>query len=168
MGNIINPSPGDLIDRQTILQVKLDHCAPQGEGGYAPVSDQIVEQSTKKAVSRTTLLDKKQIDIQPFLIEHEAIQQRLQLDWYSKLDGSKYADVVDKLIETLKNINSELWTLEDQARVLRAAPDRKSDTVVRRKAETLDAITVANDLRMDTVKKINALWDIYVQEKLYI
>lgn len=167
MGNIITLSPGDLVDRQTILQLKLSHAGIESDTGYAPVSQQILEQSTSKAVNRTVLLDKSKIDIQPFLVEHEAIQSRLELDWFPKLD-EKNGSIFDKLMEDLKSINSELWRLEDQARVLRSAPDKFLDTVTRRKAETLDAITYHNEQRANLVRKINTLWNIDVPEKMYV
>jgi len=51
--------------------------------------------------------------------------------------------------------------------VLRLAPDKQNGTVIIRKAETLDAITLNNDLRAELVRKINALWRIDTQEKMY-
>jgi len=166
MGNILNPSPGDLVDRQTILEVKLNHCGVEGNTGLQPVSAELMEQSPQKSVSRTKLLEKTDVDIQPVIREHEAIQQKLELDWFTKLmpdDGDKF----DKMMSELSNVNAELWKLEDQARVLRLAPDKQNGTVIIRKAETLDAITLNNDLRAELVRKINALWRIDTQEKMY-
>jgi hypothetical protein len=167
MGNIINPTPGDLVDRQTILQVKLSHCGIEGNTGYAPVSEQLQEASTKRVLSRTLVKDKTKIDIQPILIEHEAIMQKLELDWLPRISAETE---FDSLFEKLLNVNKNLWEWEDQARILRAAPPTpllNRELVFQRKAEALDAITEGNELRAMLVKKINALWDIEVQEKMY-
>lgn len=168
MGNILNPSPGDLVDRQTILQIKIEHCGVEGHG-HAPTSVEMLEQSPEKSVSRTTVSELTEVDIQPFLIEHEGIQKRLEMDWFPKLE-SVQGDEFDKLMQQLDHFNKELWKLEDQARVLRAAPRDKvyQSTVVQRKADTLDAITSANDARAGLVKAINALWRINIQEKQYV
>lgn len=167
MGNIINPSPGDLVDRQTILQIKIEHCGTEG-GGLQPVSVEMLEQSPQKSVTRTTMLEKSKINIQPFLIEHEAIQRKLEMDWFPKIND-KQGDEFELLMEQLRHMNSELWNLEDQARVLRAAPRNEvyKSTVIERKANTLDAISTANDARIALIASINALWGIEVQEKIY-
>jgi hypothetical protein len=168
MGNILNPSPGDLVDRQTILQIKIEHCGIEGQG-HAPTSVEILEQTAQKSVTRTKVSDLTEVNIQPFLIEHEAIQQRLELDWFSKLTP-KQGDEFEELMGQLRHYNSELWKLEDQARVLRAAPRDEvyRQTIVVRKANTLDAITTANDTRAALVKAINKLWGIEIVEKLYV
>src|SRR5208337_1010130 len=121
MGNILNPSPGDLADRQTILQIKIEHCGVESDTGLAPKSDELIVLSPEKSVLRTVITDKTEIDIQPFVVEHEGIQSKLQLDWFSKLTeagGAKF----DKLLEQLRGVNQRLWNLEDQARILREAP----------------------------------------------
>jgi hypothetical protein len=173
MGNIITPTPGDLTDRQTILEVKLEHLGVEGDTGYALKSQRITswdvekkEGVLQKSTSRTVLLDKTEINIQPFLLEHESIQEHLERDWFTKITPEQ-GIVYDTLHKKIHAVNLALWTLEDQARVLRIAPEKMSETVLCRKAETLDAITQNNDLRADLVKQINSLWDINVQEKVY-
>jgi len=166
MGNIINPSPGDLVDRQTILLVKLEHCGVEGDTGLQPVSSEVMEVSKEKTVARTVLMEKTEINIQPFILEANAIQEKLHLYWFYKL-SDKQGEEFNTLFAKLKATNAGLWKLEDQARVLRMAPDKQSDTILHRKAETLDAITFNNDQRADLVRKINSLWNIDIQEKLY-
>jgi|ERR1700722_922681 len=166
MGNILNPAPGDLADHQTILQIKLEHCGSEGNTGHQPVSEEVTA-TEGSVLTRTKLLEKTAINIQPFLIEQEAIQTRLEMDWFPKLSSPDKGDQFDSFLDDLKNVNGELWKLEDQARVLRAAPEKFRETVLKRKSETLDAITYNNDLRATLVKKINALWNIDIQEKLY-
>jgi hypothetical protein len=171
MGNILNPSPGDLADRQTILQVKLEHCGTEGNTGHQPVSQEVssyTDGTDTMVLTRSKLLEKTQFDIQPTHIEHEAIQAKLERDWFPKLATPDKGDEFDKLLEQLKNTNKALWALEDQARVLRHAPEKHLETVLKRKAETLDAITSENDRRAILVKQINALWGIQVQEKVYV
>jgi hypothetical protein len=166
MGNILNPSPGDLVDRQTILQIKLEHCDKDTNTGHRPTAEQAVEQSPDKLVSRTKMLGKSKINVQPFIIENNAIQDRLMMDWLSKLNPVE-GDQYDSFFDQLKEVNSDLWDYEDQARVYRSAPASSTQLVIRRKAELLDNITTANDKRAELVKKINKLWGIELLEKLY-
>lgn len=166
MGNIINPTPGDLVDRQTILQIKIAKCGVVSDTGIQPVSQEITSFSSEAAMSRTKLLEKTEVNIQPLVIEHEAIQQKLERDFFPKLDAFG-ASAFDPLLEKLLNINKTLWKLEDQARVLRSAPDKQLQTVLERKAECLDVISTSNDMRLGVVKQINALWGIQSEEKIY-
>lgn len=166
MGNIITPTPGDLVDRQTILQLKLEHCGITADSGYAPQSVEMREHSTSRTIVRTKLLEKTTIDIQPLLLENEAIQRKLEKEWFPELTV-KEAQQFDELFPKLQTVNGELWKLEDQARIFRAAPEKFLDTVLRRKAELLDAITMSNDYRIELVGKINALWKIQAEEKIY-
>lgn len=176
MGNIIAPSPGDLVDRQTILQTKIARCGIESDTGNPQTSQIYVDDNYQlprgKDVVGRTILDKEsmsKIDIQPFMLEHEAIQQRLELDWFPKLSVKQVTEgVYDKLLEELRAVNEQLWNLEDQARTLRSAPNRIfSDEVSRRAAQCLFEITRLNDKRADLVKQVNALWGIAVQEKVY-
>lgn len=164
--NILSPTPGDLADRQTIVQLKISHAAPEGDTGYSPVSNEILEQNTKKAVSRTVMLEKSAIDIQPWMLENEAIQERFKLDWFTKISEGQ-GDQFDILLNRLRDVNSELWKLEDQARTLRHAPDKHNPIVIQRKADTLDAITTNNESRYAIISQIDALWGINVKEKIY-
>jgi hypothetical protein len=166
MGNIITPTPGDLVDRQTILEIKLEHLGVEGDTGYAPKSVELLEQSPEKSVARTVLLDKTEIDVQPTLFEHAAIQERLERDWFHKLTPEQ-GEIYDNFNQRLRSVNKELWKLEDQIRVYRKAPDVDSPLILRRVKDTAFAIVVNNDLRANYVQQINTLWDIRIQEKIY-
>ena len=167
MGNIINPTPGDLVDRQTILQIKLARCGMSGDTGMQPVSQEVTSFSPEKTTTRTKLLDKTEIDLQPMIIEHCAIQEKLMRDWFPKILGSVGEQQFDPLLEKLLRINKELWKLEDQARILKLSPDKHTQTIYQRKADCLDGITLNNDMRIEIVKQINVLWDIQSEEKIY-
>jgi hypothetical protein len=166
MGNIITLSPGDLVDRQTILEVKLEHLGVEGDTGYTPKSIELLEQTPQKSVARTVLMDKTEVDVQPVLIEHEAIQERLERDWFPKLTSEQGA-TFDEFNQRLRSVNKELWKLEDQIRIYRKAPDLDSPIILRRVKDTAFAIVVNNDLRANYVQQINTLWGIEVQEKIY-
>lgn len=163
MGNIVVLTPGDLVDRQTILQIKLSKLGADSNNGTQ--ADEVIEMNSQRAISRSVLTHKG-VDIQPLLLEHEAIQQKLELDWFPKLAPDNEG-VFDGLMETLKNVNQELWKFEDQARILRHAPDKFLETVLRRKADVLDGITMNNDIRIGTVAQINALWNLQSEVKVY-
>lgn len=173
MGNIINLSPGDLVDRQTILELKIEHCGTEGNTGHQPVSEETFSVSPQETITRTKLLEKTEVNIQPMIIEHEAIQKRLEMDWFPKI-STAVGEQFDKLYQQLRQTNKEMWQLENQARILRAAPKRvvaklldNMDTVVLRKSECLDAISTTNDTRISLVKQINALWNIESEAKIY-
>jgi hypothetical protein len=163
---IINPYPGDLVDRQTILEVKLEHLGVDGDTGYAPKSTDLIEQSPEKSVARTVLLDKTEVDVQPVLLEHAAIQEHLERLWFIKLTPEK-GEAFDELHRKIRFVNAELWKLEDQIRVYRKAPDQNDHNILKRVQQTAYAIVVNNDLRADLVRQINRLWGIITLEKIY-
>lgn len=165
MGNILNPSPGDLADRQTILEVKLAHCGVASDTGYAPSSQELMEQSNKKSVART-VIEKTEINIEPFLQEHAGIQERLTLDWFSKINDTTGAKF-DALIAELKIVHERLFDVEDQSRTYLHAPAKDTLLVQRRLAELRNSTTTLNDKRALLIKQINALWELEIVEKLY-
>ena len=172
---MLKPSPGEAADRQTILHLKLDHADTQSPTDEFELATQDVDAKpvvkdgkTLGAVGRTVNKGASKIDVQPFLWEHEELQQYLEKTYFVNYPDAGKA--YDKLFDELKEINSRLWNLEDEARTLRqlkisVAPF--DNAAVYRAAVVLCEITQANDERAETVKKINALFGISQQEKMY-
>ena len=159
---LLHPDPGELADRQSILNLKMK---------YASMAvDEAVTSETLDGTrfARTTMKNATKINIQPFHSEHEAIQKYLETNWFPNIAAfTERQDKYDATFAQLTEVNEQLWKLEDQARVLRSAPDKHQDEVVQRKAEVLDLITELNDKRAEFVKQINMIWNINTQEKLH-
>ncbi len=159
---LLKPDPGELADRQTILELKIEHLdkeivdAEPVVKGRGPIIRTVVEGGDKK------------VGAHHFFDELEMIQKHLRQNWIPDLQMIPgKVEEYDKLYDELTEINSDLWSLEDQARILRSAPDKSYNAVLSRKSEILDAITAQNDKRSEIVKKINALWNITSEEKMY-
>lgn len=136
MSRMLNPSPGEVADRQTILQLKIQH------------------------VSSQTLPRK----MQHFTQEHGRLQEYLEDKWFPHLPTELRA-IYDQLCSRLATINKDLWECEDRARALRAATKNRQS--MHQAGELLFEITRLNDDRAEAVKKINELFGINLQEKIY-
>jgi hypothetical protein len=98
MSRMLNPSPGEVADRQTILQLKIQH-------------------GTSHTSTPT---------VQHFAQEHDHLQEYLEDKWFPQLATELRASY-DQLYSRLATINKNLWECEDQARALRdAANNRQS------------------------------------------
>jgi|SRR5580765_4185846 len=161
---LIQPNPGECVDRQTILELKIKYGG--GRPDRATVSDEVVELTPEKGVTRTIMKDPSPVNVQPFIDENEQIQQYLERGWFTDIGpetGKKY----DALYEELGELNHQIWKLMDQAKTLRDAPDRAQQTANARAAEVLYAIVDSNEKRAVMVSKINALFSVQVQEKIF-
>jgi hypothetical protein len=161
--SLIKPKPGDLVDRQSILELKIAHVESQKDFDNEP--EQVVAHG---AVARTVVSNPTKINVHPFVDELELIVSYLKKNWIPDilLDEDK-VHAYDAHYEALKEVNAQLWDLEDKARTLRDAPDNFQEEACRRAAEVLFSITSLNDKRADIVRRINKLWSIDLQEKLY-
>ena len=155
---MLKPDPGELVDRQTILELKIKH-ADSGETETA-ADEKEVEGG---AVARTVVKGNSKVDIQPFLWENEEIQRYMEKNWFP--DFPHIGEEYDELFDSLAEVNGRLWDLEDEARALRAAT--KNPATMNRAGIVLFEITEENDKRAELVKKINALFNIHSQEKMY-
>jgi hypothetical protein len=162
---MLRPSPGEVVDRQTILELKAQY--GQSLDQQKTIEKVIVEED-KKRIGTTVLQGASKINLKPFLDEHEALQKYLEKDWFPMIATSedKQKDF-DSLYEQLSETNHDLWKLEDQARILVSAPDKYTDIANRRAAEVLFTINASNDRRAELVKKINAIWGMNTIEKLH-
>jgi hypothetical protein len=161
---LISPTPGECADRQTILELKVKY----GGGKQEPIlkSDELVEDSDTRATGRTVLRDASKVNIQPFIDENEQIQRYLEKAWFPSV-GAEQGDEYDGLYEQLAELNEQLWKLIDQAHILRDAPDKMQEQANQRAAEVLFAQTDLNDKRAELVRKINGLFEVRVQEKIF-
>lgn len=167
---LLKPNPGELVDRQTILELKIEHANVEIED--EPKSDIPLPETARggsKLLKNRVIVNKGALGtrVHLFFDELELISNRLIESWVSGLTTQEQVDSYDALYEQLSEVNSQLWDLEDSARVLRAAPDKFQEQATLRAAEVLFAITDLNDKRATIVKSINELWGIMSQEKSY-
>jgi hypothetical protein len=162
---LFNPQPGEMVDRQTILTLKIEHV--QGQKDF----DNDEKAVKGGVVARTVVSNPTKINVHPFVDELELIRKHLSENWIPGIsidDGKVIA--YDQFYDDLYDVNAQLWDLEDKARVLRDAPDKiviEESELFKIGYETLGKINTLNDKRAELVKKINELWNIQSQEKLY-
>ena len=170
MPRLVNPDPGECVDRQTILQLKAKY-------GQSLDEQKIVNQTLKgtpdpsvkeDTVSRTVFKGASKINIQPYLDEHEAIQKHLEKNFFPLIvtDKDKQSSF-DHLYDELLEVNGDLWKLEDQVRIYLEAPTGVEHTADIRLLEVYKTITRLNNKRALTVKEVNAIWGINSREKQY-
>ena len=158
---LIKPSPGELADRQTILEIKIEHVDRE-------VVDKEPDLRQKGPVVRTVVMGDTKVQVHHFFYELELIQNHLKQDWIPDiLNKPGMVEKYDELYDELTDINSALWDLQDEARILRNAPDKFKEAACKRAAEVLFAIDTANEKRAELVKSINELWGLEHQEKVY-
>jgi len=164
---MLKPSPGELADRQSILELKIEHVDKE-------IVDVVVKEpiaGDRSGVTRTIVEggDKK-LGTHHFFDELELIQNCLRQNWMPDImtaaDPTKVNEY-DHFFDDLTEVNSNLWKLQDQIRILRLAPDKFEEIACRRAAEVAYAIDELNEKRAELVKSINALWSINAQEKIY-
>lgn len=138
---LMQPNPGECVDRQTILQLKIKHGAERG------------------------------MNTLQFMNEHEQIQKYLQDNFFLLVKQKKNIEEnFDGLLHRLLTINSSLWECEDKVREFKAI-HRDIDGLTLEQARqilyTYYTITQTNDERAKLVKDINKLFGISSVEKLH-
>lgn len=133
---LLNPNPGECVDRQTILELKI-----------------------------TAAVEKK-IWAKPWGDECNAIQDYLEKNWLMIAPKTLQHDY-DSLYKELKRINGELWKLEDEIRELAKKELTWANGEKDRVVEIALLIPKLNDERAEAVRKLNALFTISSQEKIY-
>jgi hypothetical protein len=164
--SIIRPKPGELVDRQTILELKLVHC----DTGVMERQPEMRPKAMLKAVTRQVLEgDKtKHRNALAFMDEYELVQDYLIKYYIPDIATSdQIVSKYDSLYDQLSDINGKIWELEDEARILRDAPDRFAVQASKRAAEVLFSINDLNDKRSEIIHQIDLLWNIDHQEKMY-
>lgn len=173
---LLKPLPGDLADRQTILELKINH-------SNAEIEDEVIDpfavsntgygnrvtDSVKTVAIARTLVNKGASNVAPFMDELELIRREIERHWVTDLITRNKVEEYDKLYDQLEQANSQLWDLEDKIRALRSAPDRVNKTIewLTLVADTSMLITDTNDKRSEIIKSINLLWNYSTQEKMY-
>lgn len=108
----------------------------------------------------------KHVNIKPFQDEHIELQTYLQLHWFiqfAPVDDPKGIKF-DVLTTELQEVNNNLWKLEDEIR-LRA---KQTPIDKERLLEIALLVPKLNDQRSDLVQKINKLFFVAEQEKIYL
>jgi|SRR5580692_10274674 hypothetical protein len=157
---LLKPLPGDLADRQTIVELKVNHCNAEFD------QDQAQPQGKMLGMTRT-LVNKNSVNAAPFLDELEMLRNELSKKWVPSLVSLNRVEAYDKLYDQLAETNGELWELEDKIRALKAAPYQKEQPWLIRVMETAFDIVTQNDKRSELIKAINKLWNYNTQEKMY-
>lgn len=164
---LVKTDPGQYVDRQTILELKIDYADIEFKGDVEPDNTSGILSGNYR-YARQIVHNPNKINVGPFFDELELIRAKLLKFWIPDISNSETRIMeYDRLYDALKDTNGELWDLENKARVLRAAPDRLQTEAAKQAAEVLFAINDLNDKRSELVKKINALWNIGGQEKFY-
>jgi hypothetical protein len=159
---LLKPSPGELADRQTILKLKMEYGSATADDTTG--ADTITRED--RVVTRTIMRAPSRINIQPFIDEHIQLQDHFEAVWEPRLtpqQGEEYTRLVLELAE----LNHQIWKLTDQAHILREAPDRMQEQAAARAAEVLFTTIDLNQKRAETVREINELFKIRVQEKIF-
>lgn len=160
---LLKPDPGELVDRQTILELKIAHIESQKDHDNEP--ERTVPHG---AIARTVVSNPSKLNVHPFADELDLVRDYLTKNFIPDIAPfDDKSNAYDALYDELKEVNSQLWDLEDKARVLRDAPDNFAEAACRRAAEVLFAINTLNDRRAELVKQINGLWGKQTQEKMY-
>lgn len=159
---LLKPNPGECADRQTILELKIKY--GMGVGDTKTTAE--VVKTQVGMLSRTTVETPVGVNVQPFIDENEQIQQYLEKNWFPDLKEHQGPEF-DRIYEELQELNHQVWKLTDQSHTLKEAPDRMQEQANRRAAEVLFQITELNDKRAELVRKINELWSVRVQEKIF-
>lgn len=163
---LFKTDPGQLVDRQTILELKIEHSNVE----FEPEKTDIISDKRGSRVLQRTVVNKNALGtkIHLFFDELELIQKALLEKWIPDIYNSDdKVKSYDELYEQLSEVNSQLWDLEDQIRILRDAPDKFEELAAKRAAEVAFAIADLNDKRAGIVKQFNSLWNVNTEEKQY-
>jgi hypothetical protein len=158
MSRMLNPSPGEIADRQTILILKIRH-------GEVKERQSALVSKPGNGLSRPTAKGISASKVQHFVDENEQLQKHLDANWFSSVPTA-VKQTYHELFAELATTNGQLWKREDEARTLRL--ETRNATVMCRAGELMFEITLLNDKRAEFVQQINELFGITVQEKVYV
>src|ERR1035437_8917118 len=117
MPRMLSPDPGEMVDRQGILELKIYNSDTE------PIGTD--KKQVKKGQIERTLVDKASLNSKQhiYLDEIEMIRAKLISNWIPDIaDKPDKVEAYDKLYEELSEVNAQLWELEDQVRVYLDAP----------------------------------------------
>ena len=148
---MLQPSPGEAVDRQTILSLKMHHGAKKG------------------------------MNVKAFVDENNELQRYLEQNFFL-IAPKALQDPYDRAFNALKEVNRQLWDLEDEIRNLKiefGGGGLSAQEMARvisgqihlpaslRIIEISLLIPELNDRRAKLVQEINRLFGIYSQEKVF-
>lgn len=139
MTRLLEPDLGEVLDRLAILQLKLDH----GMGRNVPTAAWEEEQ--------------RQLD--------DYLQKKIQA-WQSVATGFAQEEF-GKANAELVVVNGKLWAAEDEIRTY-CKTEQLTDDECRDLATLAMRIADLNDVRCNLVQKINRLFGVETQEKIYV
>jgi len=102
-----------------------------------------------------------------FADEHRALQDYLEEHWFPSIKHNQRKEFVLHS-RALAKVNRALWDLEDEIRRLRSLSAGGRERASKHIVSIAFAIPELNDDRARLVEKINALFDVIAQEKLYL
>jgi hypothetical protein len=143
---LMHPSPGEIMDRWTILELKIKAADKQGKDPSRFLAEKAVLDEALK--NWKGILEENFIDI-------DGYEQRLY--------------EIGQQVNALTAVNSLLWDAEDRVRALPEIDDIESEDQVEALAILCKDIARLNDDRADLVKKISELYGEKeeVHEKIY-
>lgn len=140
---LLDPDVGEIIDRESILQLKIDAGMKKG------VSTQNWEEELR------------QLDM--------FMQKKIQ-DWQRTATGFSM-DEFGRYNAELTIVNAKLWQAEDEIRALRKSGSCVDGRPVGAHAENVATLALhiadLNDVRAALVGKINRLFGVIAEEKIY-
>ena len=134
---LLAPSPGEVVDRQTILELKI------------------------------AAAEKNQISTGDFAREYDQLQAYLGKNSFTAKPGQ---DDYKVLYAKLKDVNTQLWNIEDEIRLIIRQAGAPANLTAEQKTAVgriSFAIPRLNDQRAELVQQINKLFNIDRVEKLY-
>ncbi len=110
---MLKPSPGECVDRQTILELKMKHGGTEVPVDTKPPFDpqkEIIKMENRGGIATTVARQKfvsGKVNIQPFADEHEMIQTHLEMNWFPSLITQTGADIeFYRLYDELADVNA--------------------------------------------------------------
>lgn len=134
---LLAPLPGEVFDRQTILELKM-------------------EAARKKGISANAFED-----------EYNELHAYLEKNSF---DRAAEQNVANELYKKLKDVNTQLWNIEDEIRlIIKGAGDPSNLSADQRVLVCKISFEIPrlNDRRAELVRQINKLFNVDRVEKLY-
>lgn len=134
---LLSPLPGEVVDRQTILELKIDAA---GKKGISPKA---------------------------FRDEYDQLQTYLEKNSFARAPKQQEQEA---LYKKMKEVNTQLWNIEDQIRLIIKNAGDASKLSSDQRVEVCKIsfeIPRLNDRRAELVQQINKLFNIDRLEKLY-
>jgi len=110
---------------------------------------------------------RRSVESRHFVEEDRALQTYLERHWFPTIKHKQRKEF-DLYSRELSKVNRGLWDLEDEIRYLRTLSESGRERETKRVVSIAFAIPELNDDRARLVQKINALFNVIAQEKLYV